>query len=93
MAKSLSNGLVGTGFASWYQLQHRADVLRMNGCKATIPYSLSLTITRDTSQMAEVCVQDSMLELYVHISMDINSGQVRSGQVRVFNMHIQSKLL
>ena len=31
MAMSSANGLVGTGFASPYRLQSRANVLRLNG--------------------------------------------------------------
>ena len=31
VATSSANGLVGTGFASWYRLQLRADFKRTNG--------------------------------------------------------------
>ena len=50
MAKSLANGLVGTGFVSRYRLQPIADFKGpMGRCKATTPSSLSLTSKRVTS--------------------------------------------
>ena len=47
VAMSSANGVVGTGFASQYQLQPRAGFKNpMGRCMATTPSSLSLTSNR-----------------------------------------------
>ena len=79
MAKSSANGLIGNGFTSQYWLQPRAGFFYPVGrCKATTPSFLTnnsqnlLThCSRQTAQTAGcVCVQDSVLEPKVDISMD-----------------------
>ena len=55
MDKTSANGLVGTGFTSWYRLQHNTGYKgSVDRCKATIPSSFSLTYSRVTTNTHQV---------------------------------------
>ena len=51
VVKSSANGLVSTWFASHYQLEPKAGILKaqLGRCMATIPTSFSLTSNRVTT--------------------------------------------